>query len=116
MVMPMHRAGVPLLVGTDAPVPGAVPGFAVHDELRTLVELGLTPYEALAAATRNAAAYLRKDDFGTVQVGRRADLLLLSANPLQDIRHTEAIVGVMTRGRWYDEAALRAMLAASARP
>lgn len=116
MLMPMHRAGVPLLVGTDAPVPGAVPGFAVHDELRTLVELGLTPYEALVAGTRNAAAYLRRDDFGTVQVGRRADLLLLSANPLQDIRHAQAIEGVMARGRWYDKAALEAMLAAAARP
>ncbi|HEX2210546.1 MAG TPA: amidohydrolase family protein [Longimicrobium sp.] len=115
MVMPMHRAGVPLLVGTDAPVPGAVPGFAVHDELRTLVELGLTPYDALAAATRNAAAYLHRDDFGTVEAGRRADLLLLSANPLKDIRHAQSITGVMARGRWYDAAALQAMLAASAR-
>jgi imidazolonepropionase-like amidohydrolase len=88
----------------------------VHDELRTLVELGLTPFEALAAASRNAAAYLRKDDFGTVEVGRRADLLLLSANPLEDIRHAQAIVGVMARGRWYDAAALDARLAASARP
>lgn len=116
MLMPMHRAGVPLLVGTDAPVPGAVPGFAVYDELRTLVELGLTPYEALAAATRNAAAYLHKDDFGTVEVGRRADLLLLAANPLEDIRHMQSIAGVMARGRWYDQAALGALLAASARP
>jgi hypothetical protein len=116
MLMPMHRAGVPLLVGTDAPVPGAVPGFAVHDELQTLVELGLTPYEALVAATRNAAAYLYKDDFGTVQVGRRADLLLLSANPLHDIRHAQAIEGVMARGRWYDQAALAAILSAAVRP
>jgi Amidohydrolase family len=116
MLMPMHRAGVPLLVGTDTPVPGAVPGFAVHDEMRALAELGLTPYEVLAAATRNAAAYLRRDDFGTVQVGRRADLLLLAANPLDDIRHAQEIAGVMARGRWYGAAALQALLAASARP
>lgn len=115
MVVPMHRAGVPLLVGTDAPVPGAVPGFAVHDELRTLVEVGLTRYEALAAATRNAVAYLRRDDFGTVEAGRRADLLLLEANPLDDIRHTESIAGVMARGRWFDRPALDAILARSAR-
>ena len=97
------------------PVPGAVPGFAMHDELRTLVELGLTPYEALAAATRNAAAYLHRDDFGTVEGGKRADLLLLSENPLDDIRHTRSIAGVMARGRWFDRAALDAILARSAR-
>lgn len=116
MVMPMHRAGVPLLAGTDAPVPGAVPGFAMHDELRTLVELGLTPHQALRAATRNAAEYLHRNDFGAIQAGRRADLLLLTANPLEDIRHTRSIDGVMARGRWYDAAALRAILEAAARP
>ena len=115
MLQAMHRAGVPLLVGTDAPVPGAVPGFSLHDELRNFVELGLSPYEALSAGTRNAAAYLRKDDFGTVEVGRRADLLLLSSNPLVDIRNTQAIAGVMARGRWFDESALAALLARSAR-
>ncbi|HEY7768385.1 amidohydrolase family protein [Longimicrobium sp.] len=115
MLQAMHRAGVPLLVGTDAPVPGAVPGFSVHDELQNFVELGLSPYEALSAATRNAAAYLRKNDFGTVEVGRRADLLLLSSNPLDDIRNSQAITGVVARGRWFDESALAALLARSAR-
>jgi imidazolonepropionase-like amidohydrolase len=115
MLMPLHRAGVPLLAGTDAPIPGAVPGFALHDELRTLVELGLTPYEALTAATRNAAAYLVRDDFGTVEVGKRADLLLLADDPLDDIRHAQSIAGVMARGRWFDRAALDAILARSAR-
>jgi imidazolonepropionase-like amidohydrolase len=115
MLQAMHRAGVPLLVGTDAPVPGAVPGFSVHDELQNFVELGLSPYEALSAGTRTAAAYLRKEDFGTVEAGRRADLLLLSSNPLDDIRNTQSITGVMARGRWFDESALTALLARSAR-
>ncbi|HEY0021852.1 MAG TPA: amidohydrolase family protein [Longimicrobium sp.] len=115
LLQAMHREGVPLLVGTDAPVAGAVPGFSVHHELQNLVELGLSPYEALSAGTRNAAAYLRKDDFGTVEAGRRADLLLLSSNPLDDIRNTRAIAGVMARGRWFDEGALAALLARSAR-
>lgn len=111
----LHAAGVPLLVGTDTPVPGAVPGFSLHAELRNLVDAGLSPYDALAAATVNAAAYLGRDDFGTVQPGRRADLLLLSADPRADVRNAEAIAGVMARGRWYDAAALEALLAASAR-
>lgn len=111
----MHAHGVPLLVGTDTPVPGAIPGVSVHDELAIFVELGLSPHEALAAATRNAAAYLGSGDFGTVEVGRRADLLLLTADPLADIAHTRAIDGVMARGRWYDRAALDAILARSAR-
>lgn len=115
MLLPMHRAGVPLLVGTDAPVPGAVPGFSMHDELENFVELGVSPYEALVAATRSAAAYLGREDFGTVEVGKRADLVLLEANPLEDIRNTRKIAGVMARGRWLDEADLRSLLARSAR-
>lgn len=115
MVLPMHRAGVPLLVGTDAPVPGAVPGFSVHDELENFVELGIPPYHALAAGTRNAAAYLGRDDFGTVEVGKRADLLLLDASPLEDIRNTREIAGVMARGRWLGSAELQELLARSAR-
>lgn len=115
LLQAMHREGVPLLVGTDAPVAGAVPGFSVHYELQNLVELGLSPYEALSAGTRNAAAYLRRDDFGTVEVGRRADLLLLSSNPLDDIRNARSITGVMARGRWFDERALADLLARSAR-
>ncbi|HEV2147343.1 MAG TPA: amidohydrolase family protein [Longimicrobiaceae bacterium] len=115
MFVSMHRAGVPLLVGTDAPVPGAVPGFSMHDELENFVELGLSPYEALAAATRTPAAYLGRDDFGTVEVGKRADLLLLEANPLDDIRNTQRIMGVMARGRWFDAPDLQDLLARSAR-
>jgi hypothetical protein len=115
LVRALHEAGVPLLVGSDAPAAGVVPGYALHDELRNLVEAGLTPYEALVAGTRNAATYLGKDDFGTVEVGKRADLVLLEANPLDDIKNTQRITGVMARGRWFGEADLRNLLSRSAR-
>jgi CubicO group peptidase (beta-lactamase class C family)/imidazolonepropionase-like amidohydrolase len=107
----MHRAGVPLLAGTDANVPGAVPAFSLHDELETLVEAGLSPYEALRTSTVNPALHLEiSDQAGTVEVGKRADLLLLDANPLEDISNTRSIAGVMVRGRWYTRSDLDQML------
>jgi hypothetical protein len=101
MVRVFHQAGVPLLVGSDAPAAGVVPGYSLHEELRNLVEVGLTPYEALVAATRNPAAFLGTDEFGTVEKGKRADLLLLEDNPLLDVTNAQQIVGVVVRGRWH---------------
>jgi imidazolonepropionase-like amidohydrolase len=95
----LHAAGARLLLGTDCGTPYIVAGWSVHRELELLVEAGLTPYEALRAGTVSAAAYLR-DDFGTVQVGKRADLVLVEANPLADVKHAARRVGVMVRGRW----------------
>jgi imidazolonepropionase-like amidohydrolase len=109
-------AGVPLLVGTDAPVPGVVPGFGLHEELERFVQAGLTPEQALTAATCMPALYLGRSDFGMVVPGRRADLLLLSANPLDDIRNTRSIEGVMVRGQWMDRAALARLLQLNRRP
>ena len=105
-------AGVGLLLGTDSPwIP---PGYAVHQELDALVRIGgLTPYEALAAGTRNAAMYFgTQDSVGTVAIGKRADLVLLAANPLVEIRHTEQIAGVMAAGRWWPQAELQRRLEA----
>jgi imidazolonepropionase-like amidohydrolase len=108
----MHRAGVELLAGTDTPFPFCFPGFSVHDELALLVEAGLTPMQALQAATRNPARYLgRLDDLGTVEKGKIADLVLLDANPLDAIKNTQRIAAVVVRGKLLSQDALRKMLA-----
>jgi imidazolonepropionase-like amidohydrolase len=104
LVKALADAGVPLLCGTDASDVGPVAGFGIHEELRELVNDGLTPFQALETATVNAARYFRRaEDFGTVEPGRRADLVLLRANPLADIGNTRTIVGVMVRGHWLKE-------------
>ena len=107
----MHRAGVEFLAGTDANGANPVfPGFGLHDELALLVESGLTPLEALQSATRNAARYFGSQDFGTVEAGKSADLVLLNADPLVDIRNTEKIEAVVMRGRYFSRQDLDEML------
>ncbi|MCM8557880.1 amidohydrolase family protein [Sphingomicrobium sediminis] len=102
-----HDMGVKVMVGTDANDTMVFPGFSVHDELGNLVEAGLTPMEALQAATSVPAAYLgRSEDFGGVSAGKLADLVLLSANPTENIDHSDAIVAVVQGGRVSDRAAL----------
>ena len=102
LVYELHRAGAPLLLGTDAPSPYALPGMAIHQELENFVAAGLTPYEALLTGTVNPARFLDQiDEFGTVSEGKRAELLLLSANPLSDIRNSRQVEGVFTNGRWH---------------
>lgn len=111
MVHDLYQAGAPLLLGTDAPMPCAVPGFAVHQELQNLVDAGLSPYAALQTATTNPARFLnRLNDVGTVTEGKQADLLLLAANPLVDIANTTQIAGVMMQGQWLSAAVLQQML------
>ena len=108
----MHRAGVAVLAGTDVLNPYCFPGFSLHDELELLVQAGLTPLEALQAATRNPARFLGKETaWGTVEQGKMADVVLLDANPLEDIRHTRAIRAVVLNGRLLDRLALDALLA-----
>jgi imidazolonepropionase-like amidohydrolase len=115
VVKGFHDAGVRLLAGTDPPVPSVIAGFALHLELANLVAAGLTPYEALEAATSNAADYLhRLDQTGTVAVNKRADLLLLDADPLTDITNTRRRAGVMLGGRWYAQSELSQALDARA--
>ncbi len=97
--------------GTDTPLPILVPGFALHEELEVMVEIGLSPYDALKTSTYNPAMYLGElDEFGTIEVGKRSDLILLKANPLEDITNTQLIDGVMVRGRWFTRADLDMML------
>jgi imidazolonepropionase-like amidohydrolase len=108
----MHRAGVEVLAGTDVLNPYCFPGFSLHDELGLLVEAGLTPLEALQTATLNPARFLGKDqEFGTVEEGKRADLVLLDANPLEAISNTQKIAAVVVNGRLLDRAVLDALLA-----
>jgi imidazolonepropionase-like amidohydrolase len=98
----LHKQGVLVAVGTDTG--GYVfPGYSVHRELELLVDAGLTPMEALEAGTRRAAEMLRAGDvFGTIEVGKRADLLVLGANPLTDIRNTRSLEIVVSEGRVVD--------------
>ena len=96
----LYRAGVPLLVGTDSPEPNVTPGFSLHQELEMLVQSGLPPAAALRAATLNNAAVLgEKDRLGSIAAGKLADIVLLSANPLEDIGNTRRIERVIRDGK-----------------
>jgi len=111
MVGMMFRAGVPLLAGTDVMNPYCMPGFSLHDELALLVESGLTPLAALQAATLRPADFLGlSDELGGIAPGKRADLVLLSADPLADIHNTAQIQAVWIRGKYLDRAALDRLL------
>jgi imidazolonepropionase-like amidohydrolase len=106
------RAGVPMLAGTDGPgVPGMIPGVAIHDEIAMLRSLGMTPFEALATATSNAGRFIatfapKATAFGTVTVGARADLLIVTGSPLQDPTTLRSPVSVVRLGRVYSAAQL----------
>lgn len=115
LIPALHRAGVGMLAGTDAPIPAIIPGFSLVEELRTFVRAGLTPFEALVTATRAPAAFLgASGEWGTVAVGRSADLVLLEGNPLESIDAVARPVGVMVRGRWLFREELDRMLEALA--
>lgn len=112
----LHAAGVPILAGTEVMgVPFLAPGTSLHRELELLVASGLTRYEAIRSATVNPAVFLRKaQDFGRIGVGRRADLLLVDANPLEDLAVLRRPAGVMARDRWLPRERLDGLLAALA--
>jgi imidazolonepropionase-like amidohydrolase len=102
LVKLLQEGGARLLVGTDTPNQFVIPGFSVHEELENFVDAGLTPYQALKAATRDAAEFMGAlSGVGTVSAGKRADLILIEGNPLESITNTKRRVGVMARGRWY---------------
>ena len=103
IVRALHAAGVPFLAGTDTPAGVDVtPGISLHLELQRFVDAGLTPLEALQTATINPARFFgRTSDFGSVQAGRLADLLILSANPLEDIANTRTISGLVADGKYW---------------
>lgn len=108
----LHRGGVPFMAGTDtAPGVYIMPGFSLHDELANFVESGFTPMEALQTATSNPARFLgMESSFGSVEPGKIADLVLLNANPLEDIRNTRKISAVISNGRLLNRVALDQVL------
>lgn len=112
MVGALHHAGVPFMTGTDTAAGVYImPGFSLHDELANFVEAGFTPMEALQTATSNPARFLGMEArLGSVEPGKIADLVLLSANPLEDIRNTRKISIVVANGRLFDRAALDQIL------
>jgi imidazolonepropionase-like amidohydrolase len=117
IIRALHEAGVPFLLGSDAPQLWNVPGFSAHRELGALVAAGLTPWQALRTGTVNVAKFLGEEGrSGVVRVGARADLLLLDANPLQDIANSLRINGVMLNGRWIGPEERNRMLGSLATP
>lgn len=111
LIRALHARGAGLLIGTDAPVHYLVFGASLHEELEQFVRAGLTPHQVLAIATREAARFVGEDDvWGTLATGRRADVLLLDADPLEDIANAQRIAGIVLRGRWLDRATLESRL------
>ena len=109
LILALHRAGAGLLLGSDAPQIFNVPGFSAHRELGFLVDAGLSPFEALQTGTTAPAEFLGLDT-GAIVVGKEADLVLLDANPLQDIANSRRVHGVMLRGTWHGHGDLRRRL------
>jgi imidazolonepropionase-like amidohydrolase len=108
----MHKAGVALLAGSDSLDPFVFPGESLHQELAELVRAGFTPRDALRAATHGAAQFLGRDaEFGSIEAGKTADLVLLDANPLENIGNARKISAVIRGGKYFDRAALDKLLA-----
>ena len=96
----MYESGVPFGAGTDVPINLSIPGYSLHSELEMLVEAGLEPIDAIAAATIKPAQYFSLEkELGTIDVGKRADMVLLDANPLSDIKNTKQINLVVSKGQ-----------------
>ncbi len=111
MVGHMQKAGVEIMAGTDCPIFYLTPGYSLHEELALLVKAGMTPLEAIGAATVKPAEYFKIDnELGLIEEGMLADLVLLEANPLEDIRNTQKINAVIRDGKFHDRAALDILL------
>ena len=106
----MRHAQVAILAGTDGPDPFVIPGFSLHEELKLLLEAGMTPLEVLQSATLRSAEILGRADSGSIERKYVADLVLLEKNPLQDIANTSKIAGVVLRGRYFSRQDLDKML------
>lgn len=112
LLQKMNEAGVLILMGTDAPQLFSVPGFSIHRELPKMVEAGMSPYEIIESGTRNVGLYFSdKARFGTIETGKRADLILVDSNPLDDVANIQKHSGVMVRGQWYSKEMIDSKLA-----
>lgn len=109
----LHAGGVGVLLGSDAPQQFNVPGFSIHREMQRMAEIGMSAYEIIKSGTANVGQYFKaQGNFGTIAVGKRADLILVDANPLQDVANAAKRSGVMVRGRWLSAADIQTRLAA----
>jgi imidazolonepropionase-like amidohydrolase len=107
----LHDGGVKILLGTDAPQQFSIPGFSIHREMAFMVKCGFTPYQVVHSGTKNVGEYFKgKDNFGTIEVGKRADLILVESNPLKDVAAIARRTGVMVRGNWLPESEIRRRL------
>jgi imidazolonepropionase-like amidohydrolase len=107
----LYDGGAKIMLGSDSPQFFNVPGFALQREMQAMVDAGLTPYQVLETGTRNPAVYLKTiDETGTVEVGKRADLILVDANPLESVANVARRSGVMVNGKWLPAAELNKML------
>ena len=111
----LTQAGIPMVLGTDAGRhSGVIHGTSLHDELRIVTDCGFSPYQAIAACTKNAAkvaeAMTGKNDFGTIEVGKRADFILVNQNPFEDVSNIQDNRGVMAAGRWFEKSELQKMI------
>jgi imidazolonepropionase-like amidohydrolase len=112
LIAAIDDADAGLLLGTDSPQIFSVPGFSLHREMQVMVEAGLSPYRVLSSGTRRVSEYFGTEDTtGTVAVGKRADLLLLNGNPLDDLAGISDRAGVMVNGRWLPEEEIQRRLA-----
>jgi imidazolonepropionase-like amidohydrolase len=107
----LSDGGVKILLGSDAPQRFSVPGFSLHREMRRMADAGMQPYDIIKSGSYNVGEYFKDlDDFGTVEPGQRADLILVEANPLDDVVHIARRAGVMVRGQWLPEAEIQSRL------
>jgi CBS domain-containing protein len=107
----LHAAGVAILLGSDAPQQFNVPGFSIHREMQRITDVGMTTYDIIKSGTASVGYHFKsQDDFGTVTFGKRADLILVDANPLQELSNMQRQSGVMVRGRWLPQSEIQARL------
>jgi len=108
----LHMSGVPILLGTDAPQQFSVPGFSIHREMTRMITAGMKPYDVIKSGTQNVGLYFKaQDSFGTIEAGKRADLILVDGNPLENVANVARRSGVMVRGAWLPETDIQARLA-----